>query len=116
MTAARDLEIDEATARKVIEEANAKRAREADEARLAKRDQDRKLTRPWHFHATVWTFVEKDAGGNMKDATHHETAGLSVDTCIRKARNRAEPGQDLYHMQQLTECPDPTHSTRELAD
>ncbi len=109
-------EIDEATARRVIAEAEEARSRAAEEARLAKREQDCTLVRPSHFHATIYTFREKAADGTMRDSTHHEVLGLSRDSCVRKARNRAEPGQEGYHLAQLSECPDPSHGSRELRD
>lgn len=100
----------------------AKRVLEEDEKRKqgdreSHRVKDRTLVKPFHFHATVWTFVSKDTNNNMVDATHHEVMGMSPDSCVRKALNRViDEKQQLAHLSLLTECPDPTHNSRELVD
>lgn len=80
------------------------------------RTRDRTLTRPHHFHATVFCFVSKDDHGNFVDSQHNEVLGMTPDACIRKAIARSERRQRNYHLAQLTECHDGSHSTREMED
>lgn len=99
----------------------AKRVIEEDEKRKKEdisshRKNDRALVRPFHFHATIFTAVEIDENGNFKDSMQHNVWGMSPDSCIRKALNRAEERQKRYHMSSLEECHDQTHPTREMDD
>lgn len=102
----------ERTAEQELERAAEVVKQAADKKRL----EDRKLTKPNHFHATVFVFVSKDDHGNFVDSQHNEVLGLTPDSCIRKALARSERRQEKYHLAQLTECHDPTHGTREMDD
>jgi hypothetical protein len=74
------------------------------------RRKDRLLVRPRHFHGTIFCYVNKDDHGNFMDSQHNEVMGYTPDSCIRKAIARSQERQTLYHIAQLTECPDPTHT------
>lgn len=100
-----------AQAREVIAAADAAAAAARDAERKAKRVKDRTLTGPrQHFHATVWTYIDKDASGNfVGDNTHHEVLGRSPDVCVRKALNRSDERLTKHMLTMLTECHDGTH-------
>lgn len=99
-------------ARRVIEEDERKRK----EGIAQHKERDRTLTKPFHFHATIYTAVEIDENGNFKDSMQQIVWGFSPDSCIRKALNRAEERQKKYHMAALEECHDQAHPTREMDD